>query len=389
MKWVALNELLQPVQSCDPKSAFPDRFTYVDIAAIDRDAKSIRNPQSLSVHNAPSRARQLIQSGDVLVSTVRPNLNAVAHLNGQYEKAIASTGFAVLRPSPNRLDSSYLFRWVQTQHFVGAMVRQATGASYPAVSDAIVKGSKIPLPPLEEQKRIAAILDKADAIRRKREQAIKLADEFLRSLFLDMFGDPVSNPNGWPQLKLGDCANSQNGSTPPKDVVAYWEGNMPWVTPKDMKRAEITDSIDHVSKAAIDDQRVRVIPKNSVLIVVRGMILAHTVPIALNLVDCTINQDMKALQPCGQLDPVFLSSSLRSMHSLLLSRVTTSTHGTKKLDSEVLQELLLPVPPLEIQRRFCRAWASVKKALVAANKGAHSSANLQSSLTHRAFRGEL
>ena len=80
----------------------------------------------------------------------------------------------------------------------------------PATTVAIVSKSKfeelqIPLPPLEEQKRIAAILDKADAIRRKRQQAIQLADDFLRSVFLDMFGDPVTNPKGWEVKHLGDC----------------------------------------------------------------------------------------------------------------------------------------------------------------------------------------
>lgn len=81
---------------------------------------------------------------------------------------------------------------------------KATGANYPAVSDKIIKESNIPLPPLPEQKRIAAILDKADAIRRKRQQAIQLADDFLRAVFMDMFGDPVTNPKGWDRVSLRD-----------------------------------------------------------------------------------------------------------------------------------------------------------------------------------------
>ncbi|HHQ4765686.1 TPA: restriction endonuclease subunit S, partial [Aeromonas veronii] len=143
---------------------------------------------------APSRARQLVKENDLLIATVRPNLNGVALVTADFDGATASTGYCVLRANKNKLDERYLFYWVQSVHFIRDMISKATGANYPAVSDKIIFDSKIPLPPLAEQKRIAAILDKADAIRQKRQQAIALADDFLRSIFLDMFGDPVTNP---------------------------------------------------------------------------------------------------------------------------------------------------------------------------------------------------
>jgi type I restriction enzyme S subunit len=91
------------------------------------------------------------------------------------------------------------------------MVKKATGASYPAVSDRIVLDSNMPLPPLPEQRRIADILDKADAIRRKRKEAIALTEELLRSAFLEMFGDPVTNPKGWPMRTIGELC--EQGAT--------------------------------------------------------------------------------------------------------------------------------------------------------------------------------
>ena len=98
------------------------------------------------------------------------------------------------------------------------MVRQATGASYPAVTDQVVKDTTIPLPPLPEQKRIAAILDKADAIRRKRQETIRLLDEFLRSVFLEMFGDPVRNEKGWEVRQLSQTAEIVSGVTKGRDL---------------------------------------------------------------------------------------------------------------------------------------------------------------------------
>ena len=91
------------------------------------------------------------------------------------------------------------------------MVDVATGANYPAVSDANVKASKIPLPPLAEQKRIARILDAADAIRAKRREALAQLDTLIQATFLDMFGDPVTNPMGWQVVAFESIGKSRLG----------------------------------------------------------------------------------------------------------------------------------------------------------------------------------
>lgn len=193
----SLGEFLLPVQSANPADIFGgDDFSYIDIAAVDREERTISNPQVVAVADAPSRARQLIQAGDILVSTVRPNLNTVAMVGSDFDGAIASTGFCVLRVDTDLLDSGYLFHWIASEKVVRHLSAVATGASYPAVSDKIIKSLPIALPALKEQKRIAAILDKADSLRRKRQQAISLADDFLRTVFIDMFGDPVRKVGG-------------------------------------------------------------------------------------------------------------------------------------------------------------------------------------------------
>ena len=159
-----ISNLILPVSKKNP-SVFPANvFTYVDINSVDVSQKRITDPKIIPCSSAPSRARQLLQSEDILVSTVRPNLNCVAHVPRELDGAIASTGFCVLRPDNQSLNSRYLYHWVQTRAFIGDMISKATGASYPAVSDSIIHASEIPLPPLEEQRRIAAILDKADAL---------------------------------------------------------------------------------------------------------------------------------------------------------------------------------------------------------------------------------
>lgn len=135
----------------------------------------------------------------VLYSKLRPYLNKVVLPDG---RGLATTELVPMLPDPLRLDRKYLAYYLRSKSFVNWVSSQVAGAKMPRVSMQLFWQHEIPLPPLPEQKRIAAILDKADAIRRKRQQAIQLADDFLRAVFLDMFGDPVINPKGWPTKKI-------------------------------------------------------------------------------------------------------------------------------------------------------------------------------------------
>ncbi len=209
---VAIKDCVVKAKTWNPVvEAKDENITYIDIAAVDKDLKKIVEPTLCLGEEAPSRARQLVQTNDVLVSTVRPNLNSVAVVTEKFSGATASTGYTVLRPLPEILDTQYLFHWVKTDHFINAMIKLATGQSYPAVSDKIILNSKIPLPPLPEQRRIAAILDQADEVRQKRQQAIEKLDQLLQATFIDMFGDPVSNPRGWELVSAKNVLKIQGG----------------------------------------------------------------------------------------------------------------------------------------------------------------------------------
>ena len=197
LKEYPIGDYVGKCQTWNPKTSGVGSFDYIDLSSVDKSTKSITSIECYECSDAPSRARQLVEADDVLVATVRPNLNGVALVNGAHHGMTASTGYCVLRPDNDKLYSRFLFHWVKTGVFVQRMVDVATGANYPAVSDAKVKASKIPLPPLADQKRIARILDAADALRAKRREALAQLDTLLQSTFLEMFGDPVTNPMGW------------------------------------------------------------------------------------------------------------------------------------------------------------------------------------------------
>jgi type I restriction enzyme S subunit len=131
-----IGEFVDPVSTWNPKrDSKAATFRYVDLSSVDQGTKRIIPNGEIPIDDAPSRARQLLRTGDILVSTVRPYLNGVAFVPPELDGATASTGFCVLRPKSRKLFGRYLFHWVQTPQFVSDMDKKATGQSYPAVSD--------------------------------------------------------------------------------------------------------------------------------------------------------------------------------------------------------------------------------------------------------------
>jgi type I restriction enzyme, S subunit len=155
----------------------------------------------------------------------------------------------------------------------------------------------------------------------------------------------------WPSKTLGEVCQFRGGGTPSKAVDRYWRGDIPWVSPKDMKFEVVSDSIDHISQEAIDGSATSLVPKDSVLMVVRSGILARTVPIAITGRALTINQDLKALCPNGAVDVRFLYHLLDSKMEALLSMVSRGA-TVHRLVTDQIRSLDFILPPLTEQRRI-------------------------------------
>lgn len=172
------------VETSQRVPAEDDEFTYIDISSVDRQKKSILTPQQLVGKDAPSRARKVVQSGDVLVSMTRPNLNAVAYVSAELDGQIASTGFDVLR-APS-LDPRWLFYLVRSGDFVEAMSSLVQGALYPAIRSKDVREYQAPLAPFNEQKRIAdkldALLKQVDSCREKLDRVPLILTRFRQAV---------------------------------------------------------------------------------------------------------------------------------------------------------------------------------------------------------------
>ena len=148
----------------------------------------------------------------------------------------------------------------------------------------------------------------------------------------------------WRLVPLKYLVSFGGGMTPSKDNEEFWSGDVPWVSPKDMKRFILDNSEDHVSEAALEATGLKLHPIDSVLVVVRGMILAHTFPVATNAAPVTINQDMKALRANSEISPKYLAWLLRGLQPLMLSLTEESAHGTKVLRTDKWANQSVPVP---------------------------------------------
>jgi type I restriction enzyme S subunit len=163
---------------------------------------------------------------------------------------------------------------------------------------------------------------------------------------------PWRQPKGWAWSTIALLGDVLGGGTPSKSNSAYWEGHIPWVSPKDMKVPWLSDSQDHVSVAAVEGSSTKLIPAGALLMVVRGMILAHSFPVAVTRVDVTVNQDMKVLVPYRSGLAPFLLVMMQGSRDRVLGLVEHSTHGTCKLPFASLSSLPLPIPPLAEQHRI-------------------------------------
>ncbi|WP_024818465.1 restriction endonuclease subunit S [Arthrobacter sp. 31Y] len=328
-------------------------------------------------------SRFVVYPGDLLVG-----------MDGDFNRALWSSEPALLNQrvckvisNPETLDPRYLY------HFLpGALLEiwhQTPFATVKHLSAKGIRAISIPLPRVEEQRRIAAILDKADEMRAKRRQAIAHLDTLTQSIFYSMFGDPVQNPYGLDRVSLTEVGRLYSGGTPSKEVTDNWIGSTPWFSPKDLKKARLFDSIDHISPQVPANTSLRLLPIGTVVFVVRGMILAHSFPVALLECEATINQDLKAILPTKEVVPEFLLACLQAQQEYVVGLVETAAHGTKKVTTETLNKAWVFDVKLDVQQTFASRVAAVERLKETHRKHLAELDALFASLQSRAFKGEL
>jgi type I restriction enzyme S subunit len=326
---------------------------------------------------AESLAANCAKPGD-LVFTQRGTLGQVAIVpKGQYERYLISQSQMKLTVAAGKADPLfiyYVFTSAEQQEYIR---NNAIQTGVPHTNLGILRGTPLKLPTLPEQKRIAHILgtldDKIELNRRMNATLEAMSRAIFKSWFVDF--DPVRAkaagrqpegmdaemaalfpvsfeeseigevPKGWQVATVSDVADLYSGGTPSKSESGYWDGRIPWVSPKAMTRLHVDDSSERVTDSAIGNG-TRLVPPESVLVMVRGMGLHQGVRVSQAKCAVTFNQDVKALV-ATRVPATYLMSRLVHETSSLHAKVQSSGHGTGVLPTEFLEQVPVIVPSRE------------------------------------------
>jgi type I restriction enzyme S subunit len=382
---IPLGDLVLPTELRDPTKTPEIAFSYVDIASVDNETKTIVAAKRIAGSEAPSRARKVLRSGDVIVSTVRPNLNAVALVPPEQDNAICSTGFSVLRPS-KRILSGYLFAFVRSRSFVELLVKSTTGANYPATTDGEVRAVAVPVPSLAEQNRIVRLLEAADELRNLRAQARRRVAALIPALFHEMFGSSKFRSG-----RVGDLTTLvTSGSTPRGGDQVYVSEGPYFIRSQNvrMNRLDLSDAVCLPPKVHEQMARTKV-KKGDVLLNITGASIGRVAWVDRLAREANVSQHVCLIRPESHLlDPTYLSVFMSLSSTQIIILQVQAGASRQALNHQQVRALEIPIPPLVLQREFADRVTEIRELEAEQTLSANRVDQLFQSLLHSAFAGE-
>ncbi len=385
--WVTttLRQLSLPVSTRDPADQADVPFQYIDISSVDRATKRISEPKRLLGAEAPSRARQVVRSGDILFSTVRPNLQTVAVVPPELDGEICSTGFCVIRPAA-QISSEFVFWTVLSDDFQARVMAKARGIAYPAVRDGDILDETLRLPPLDEQFRLTRRL--AEHMRRVEDGLLSFAsaarglsslhsalyaeafagrltapepsDSSARSLLDQLGAAPVPEgrsaewPAHWEVTTLDALSTKVTSGS--RDWKPYYErGTGVFVLTQNVRMRQLDISKPfHVDPPKDDPARVRsAVEKNDLLVTIVGANVGNVARVPTPLPEHYVCQSLALVRPAHAETSRFLELYLASPYGG--QRYFESCfygQGRPHLGFADIKRMPVPVPPLEEQQRI-------------------------------------
>jgi len=388
-----LGEVLVKTETVDPTKKPNEEFTYLDVSSVNKETKEIENATVLLGKNAPSRARKLVRTNDVIFATVRPTHSRVALITEEYDEQVCSTGYFVLR-GKDFIFNQYLFYFLLTNEFNQQMEKLQKGASYPAVTDAEVKSILLPFPKsLPEQQRIVSILDECftaiDKAKANAEQNLKNAKELFESYLQGVF----ENGN-WETKRLGDLSERVSVGHVGETSKFYCDSDIgvPFLRSQNVRSGYLDlKGLQYITPEFHESLKKSQLKKNDILFVRVGA----------NRGDCcVVKEDFNKLN-CANI--VF--ARLKEGDVDYIDRYCQSLVGRKQLlgmsvgaaqgviNTKSVAELRIPFPPLNEQQAIVRQLdalrAETQKLEVVYQKKIDDLEELKKSVLQKAFAGEL
>ena len=325
--------------------------------------------------------KQKVRRHDVVVAASSGSLDVV----GKASPALTDFegGFGafckVLRPN-SKVHPGYFAQFFKTQDYRRRVSALAAGANINNLRNEHLDEMQIPLPPLPEQRRIAEVLDRAEALRAKRRAALAELDTLTQALFLDLFGDPATNPKGWPRKSLKELGKVTTGGTPPSAKAGMFDGPIPFITPGDLESdAPVKRSLTEAGAA----ESVTVRP-GSTLVCCIGATIGKT---GKAMVSSAFNQQINAVEWGAEIDDSYGLAVLRFFKPTIIAWGASTTLPILK--KSAFERIEVPVPPLKLQTEFSRGVEVVEELRGQHRQSLTNLDELFGALQHRAFRGEL
>jgi type I restriction enzyme S subunit len=391
IQWLEIGDLDIHISDGNYSSKYPRSEEFIEsgvpfIRANNLVNKSISDEEMYFI--SPQKHGLLkkghLKTNDVLIST-RGDLGKVALVPKRYNDSNINAQLVLLRPNPHKIDPLYLLYCFEGDRVKGQISQLQTGTALKQLPVGNLKRIKIPLPPLEEQRRIAAILDKADGVRRKRKEAIRLTEELLKSTFLEMFGDPVTNPKGWEVSPFGSLGKLDRGKSKhrPRNDPSLLGGKYPLIQTGDVANSKgvIKKYTQTYSDKGLAQSRMW--PAGTLCIT----IAANIAQTGILTFDSCFPDSIVGFKPNNRVTTEYIQAWLGFLQPLLEDLAPQSAQ--KNINLQMLRELDVPVPPIDLQSKFSEFVERIGNNSRNYEKSEAVMDNLFNSLLQKAFRGEL
>lgn len=376
--------------------ALPDdaEVSFLAMASVSEDGHVL--VEETKTFGEVKKGYTYFERNDVLVAKITPcfeNGKAIYLDKLEHKVGFGSTEFHVLRTDPKVLVGKYLFYLLWNPAFRRAGEASMTGsAGQRRVPADFLRKVKIPIPPLSEQERIVAILDKADIIRRKRQKAMQLADQFLRAVFLDIFGDPVSNSKGWDVVSLKDLTHKiGSGATPKGGNSAYVDEGISLIRSMNVHDDKfVHNDLAHLTESQANALNNVVVEQEDVLLNITGASVCRCAMVDHDVLPARVNQHVCIIRPrksvliSDYLVHLIISSSFKRK---LLMMAGGAGATREALTKQQIEGLEIPLPPVNLQKRF----ADINKRIKSMVRQHYKLMDepLFDALSQKAFAGEL
>ena len=392
MSWrkVKLSEIFDIARGGSPRpidsylTDAPDAINWISIKDASESGKYIRSTKLKIKPEGASKSR-LVKPGDFLLT----NSMSFGRPYIMQTTGCIHDGWLVLSDKSGNVDPDFLYYLLGSPQMYKEFAKRAAGAVVKNLNIDLVKGVSIPLPPLEVQKKIAAVLEKADTLRRKREEQIKRLDDLLQATFLDMFGDPVTNPKGWDMIKLGEISHKITDGVHAKPN--YTTKGKPFISVVNITSGKIVfDNCKFVSEEDFKTfTKVNKPEYGDILYTKVGA--TYGIPAFVDVHDdFCLYVSVCLIKPNHNLiNSRFLAESMRMPYIKRQADNRIKGIGVPDLHLNQIREFDICYPPKALQQKFVDFCSKLEKKREQLKNQFDKQNNLFNSLMQRAFKGEL